>query len=732
MNEENSSNISISMIIDKKNKSVIKPIKSILELSERTINHWVDDKSVISCYNCQESFSFINRKHHCRNCGKVFCKTCSDFWIEIPNHIKTVPKNINILNLSTYIDYFNFNQNNERTCLKCFIKITEIKELYKTNLIFEKLPLNVRDYNSVACVCKSWYKIAYYYFSFFREIQYKLPSHKFNKQEINFLYINRHILTGHSKYLTRLIICTDWENISSIKKKNLLNIIFSNKKSCSCWKLICTRNCNESLEPEDIIICMDKVYPNEELYQNFINILYNLEDSELKCYITFLIYKLRLLKNYPKILKMFTEFLFRRCISNKILSNLLFWELTFSSKDVEFQKFYSNIRKNLVNKLDNNTRILFLNGYDFTQNITEIVEASNNIREDLLKHLRENDYFENGNFRLPINFNKKFVKINTNKIKIFNSKTKPIIFPCTYYDNNQEKEYNIMIKNEDIRKEYIIMNIINLMDNFIKKDLGLDLFITKYNILPISNNYGYIEFVQNAHTLYDLKEQQLFSIQNFIMEKNPELSTSELRENFTKSCAAYCVITYLLGIGDRHLENIMITDNAHIFNIDFGYVLGKDPKIIAPEFRLTPEMIDAMGGPKSKYYNDFKKYCIQAYNCLRRHTSIFYIQLLLLIKLRPKIMDEQFTENYLNNYINKRFVPGENYDEAGIQFTYKINKNSNTYSGNIIDYFHKKYKSSVTNSSETLYEAGVTALHATTTFGKKIGSNIKSLFWNST
>ena len=85
----------------------------------------------------------------------------------------------------------------------------------------------------------------------------------------------------------------------------------------------------------------------------------------------------------------------------------------------------------------------------------------------------------------------------------------------------------------------------------------------------------------------------------------------------------------------------------------------------------------------------------------------------------------------LNNYINNRFVPGENYDEAGIQFTYKINKNSNTYSGNIIDYFHKKYKSSATNSSETLYEAGVTALHATTTFGKKIGNNLKSIFWNN-
>ena len=732
MDRTNSSNMSISMIIDKKNKRNIKPIKSILELSERTIPHWVEDNSVLNCYNCSTEFNFLNRKHHCRSCGKIFCKSCSNFWIEIPNYVKTVPKNDHYLNLSTYIDYFNINNNRERTCLKCFIKINEIKELHKTNLIFNKLPLTIKDYNTVACVCKTWYKVSYYYFSFFREIQYKLPSHSFNKNEIRFLYINRNLLSGHSKYLTRLIISIDWENISDTNKIKMINIIKCQKKKCSCWKLICTRSCCNSLSQEDVIICIDKTYPCFELYTYFIEILYDIENHELKCYITFLVYNLRRLKNFPRILHIFLDFLYRRFIPDRTLSNLLFWELTFSSKDVEYQKFYSKIRKNLVIKLDNDTKQLFLSGYDFTRNITEIVEASNNIKEDLITHLRDNDYFDNGNFSLPINFDKKFIKINTRNIKIFGSKTKPVIFPCVYLDEDgEEKEYNIMIKNEDIRKEYIVMNLINLIDIFIKKDCGIDLFITKYNILPISNNYGYIEFVQNAYTLYNLKEEQLFSIQNFIMEKNPQLTTSELRENFTKSCAAYCVITYLLGIGDRHLENIMITEKAHIFNIDFGYILGKDPKIIAPEFRVTPEMIDAMGGPKSKYYARFKKYCVMAYNCIRRHTSIFYVQLLLLSKLRPKIMDENFNEEYLNNYINQRFVPGENYDEAGVQFTYKINKNSNTYSGNIIDYFHKKYKFSRTNSSETLYEAGVTALNATTTFTKKIGSNIKSMFWNS-
>ena len=35
--------------------------------------------------------------------------------------------------------------------------------------------------------------------------------------------------------------------------------------------------------------------------------------------------------------------------------------------------------------------------------------------------------------------------------------------------------------------------IIKLMDYFLKKEEDLDMFITIYNILPISNEYGYIE-----------------------------------------------------------------------------------------------------------------------------------------------------------------------------------------------------------------------------------------------
>jgi hypothetical protein len=40
--------------------------------------HWVPDEAATNCRNCNAVFSaFFNRRHHCRNCGDVFCDSCT-------------------------------------------------------------------------------------------------------------------------------------------------------------------------------------------------------------------------------------------------------------------------------------------------------------------------------------------------------------------------------------------------------------------------------------------------------------------------------------------------------------------------------------------------------------------------------------------------------------------------------------------------------------------------------
>ena len=53
--------------------------------------------------------------------------------------------------------------------------------------------------------------------------------------------------------------------------------------------------------------------------------------------------------------------------------------------------------------------------------------------------------------------------------------------------------------------------------------------------------------------------------------------------------AGYLLTCYIFGLGDRHLDNIMISEDGMIFNIDYGFIMGDEPKKIK-EFRIAPEI----------------------------------------------------------------------------------------------------------------------------------------------
>jgi hypothetical protein len=53
--------------------------------------------------------------------------------------------------------------------------------------------------------------------------------------------------------------------------------------------------------------------------------------------------------------------------------------------------------------------------------------------------------------------------------------------------------------------------------------------------------------------------------------------------------AGYLITCYIFGLGDRHLDNIMISEDGMIFNVDYGFIMGDDPKILK-EIRIAPEI----------------------------------------------------------------------------------------------------------------------------------------------
>ena len=45
---------------------------------------WVPDHAATHCMGCDLRFWAVNRRHHCRACGKVFCSTCTGQETAVP------------------------------------------------------------------------------------------------------------------------------------------------------------------------------------------------------------------------------------------------------------------------------------------------------------------------------------------------------------------------------------------------------------------------------------------------------------------------------------------------------------------------------------------------------------------------------------------------------------------------------------------------------------------------
>lgn len=155
--------------------------------------------------------------------------------------------------------------------------------------------------------------------------------------------------------------------------------------------------------------------------------------------------------------------------------------------------------------------------------------------------------------------------------------------------------YSIIYKlGDDLRQDQLILQLIMLMDKLLKKE-NLDLKLTPYQCLATSSEIGMLQCVPDCDALASVFKEY-GNIRAFLKEKSPDPTqptgiARDAMDNYIKSCAGYCVITYLLGIGDRHFDNLMITEKGHLFHIDFGFILGRDPKPYVATHASPPPLL---------------------------------------------------------------------------------------------------------------------------------------------
>ncbi|CAL1297193.1 unnamed protein product [Larinioides sclopetarius] len=177
---------------------------------------------------------------------------------------------------------------------------------------------------------------------------------------------------------------------------------------------------------------------------------------------------------------------------------------------------------------------------------------------------------------------------------------------------------------DDLRQELMAYQLLATLQKIWEHE-RVPLWVRPYRILVTSEDSGMIEPILNTVSLHQIKKHSKMSLlQYFLQEFGGVTSEAFLtaQRNFVQSCAAYCLVSYLVQVKDRHNGNILLDGEGHIIHIDFGFILSSSPKNLGFEnspFKLTQEFVDVMGGPGSDMFEYFKILMLQGLVAARKH-----------------------------------------------------------------------------------------------------------------
>ena len=671
-------------------------------------NVWVEDSLVTQCHCCKAEFGYLfNRKHHCRNCGNIFCYTCTDQSIVIPDFIKDKPDPADFWNISYYIT--SLKGDKERVCKECYDIIRDkIQANVKLVNIFDN-PVSIEKIKELS---ESNASIKNHYFDHLRNIQYYLPNHKYSEIDKKLLKINAPFFSQHSKYLVHLIKSMDWsaptwnntesmirqqnrlgktwaiedsqsnlprcgqgrsylKSIYGVPKSNYVNEeqlqfiinIINNDKNKNCTELYCTRTCQEQLSFDD---CINILYScvntlPQQIIQYLFEIISKTPEQVILCHLSFFITVI--ISN-----------------SNEIIHTLIFNLLTQTKKMMYHTYWFLNNAKDKSNisEITNINKFISL----FDNELVKIMDHEYMFFVGLINHLHDPKKYLISVFdkckpiSLPYEPDVKLVAVDINSIETKPSYTKPVLIPFLLDTGEKIK---LLFKKESITNDVTVLNLMTLCDIILCENLNTRFGVVVYPTMPLTANSGMIEIVDKAETIYAITSKKKPILQH-IIERNEEKKIADVLDRYTLSLVSYTLHSYFLALGDRHLQNIMITDDAAIFHIDFGYILGSDAyPLTSFDIKLNGNMLDVLGGYEGMRYKKYLELCSNGVMLLRKYFNIFFILL---------SQDVKFKENHIEKFVMARFQPRQSDDVVITELMSVIKQSNNAFSGYIRDFLH--------------------------------------------
>ncbi|KAI1080249.1 phosphatidylinositol 3-kinase [Whalleya microplaca] len=461
------------------------------------------------------------------------------------------------------------------------------------------------------------------------------PTHTLSPEEKDLIWKFRYHLTKDKRALTKFVKSVNWQDQS--ESKQAIQVLGK-------WT---------DIDVDDALELLGPTFDNRAVRAYAVDRLRKADDHELLLYLLQLVQALKFEhistdSNQATVrASSLANFLISRAVENFTLGNYFYWYLGVEYDDKsndqgeEVRTMYAKVQYDFMKELEDRpggreTRATIRRQAELVAVLSKIsaeIQASN---ESVARKVEKTKSFlaDPGNeilnidppIPMPLDPSVMVIGVVPEETRVFKSSLSPIM--VTFKTISGSKYPVIFKTGDDLRQDQLVIQIITLMDQLLQKE-NLDLKLSPYKILATSTTAGASQFIPSqtfAAISYKYRNNPALA---YLKQHNPDERAylgvrKETLDTFVKSCAGYCVITYILGVGDRHLDNLLLAPDGHFFHADFGFILGRDPKPFAPAVKLSKEMADAMGGsnPPSEHYLQFKQYCFLAFAALRKSSNL--------------------------------------------------------------------------------------------------------------
>ncbi|XP_060694930.1 phosphatidylinositol 4-phosphate 3-kinase C2 domain-containing subunit alpha isoform X1 [Hemiscyllium ocellatum] len=495
------------------------------------------------------------------------------------------------------------------------------------------------------------------------EVFAKDLTYELSKTEKELLWDMRQYCFSHSNSLPKLLASApswDWDTVPEIY--TLLRQ----------WK---------PLSPVAALELLDSKFADQEVRSTAVKWIEVMSDDEL---IDYLPQFVEAMKHECYLDNALVKFLLSRALGNIAVAHHLYWLLKDSLHDPYFGMRYELFLGGLLYVCGKGLRQEFEKQTRLVRKLGVVAEkvrqASGSSRQIVLQEGmdRVQSFFKN-KCRLPLNPSLVAKELNVKACSFFSSNAVPLKVTLVNADPLGD-EINVMFKiGEDLRQDMLALQMIKIMDKIWLQE-GLDLRMVIFKCISTGKDRGMVELVPASETLRKIQVEYGVTgsfkdkpLAEWLRKYNAtEEEYEKASENFIYSCAGCCVATYVLGICDRHNDNIMLRSTGHMFHIDFGKFLGHAQMFgsfrrdRAP-FVLTSDMAYVINGgekPTSRFQL-FVDLCCQSYNLIRKHANHF---LNLLSLMLSSGLPELTTMQDLK-YVQDALQPQTTDAEATIFFT---------------------------------------------------------------